>query len=270
MATYCIGDLQGCFEPLERLLDLIGFNAQRDRLWFVGDLVNRGPDSLRVVRFIRDLGSSAVVTLGNHDLHLLVTAAGHAKLHRGDTVHDILNAPDRDALLDWLRRQPLMHVEGDYAMVHAGLLPQWRIEQANDLAREFQAALSADDPDPLYRHMYGNEPATWDDRLRGWDRLRVIVNAMSRLRVCTAEGAMEFRHKGALAEIPPGYMPWYEVPGRRGTSHTVLFGHWSALGYRPGPGYVALDSGCLWGRSLTALRLEDRQPFHVPCPVAAD
>ncbi|MEO8038965.1 MAG: symmetrical bis(5'-nucleosyl)-tetraphosphatase [Betaproteobacteria bacterium] len=269
MATYAIGDLQGCFEPLERLLDAIGYSRSRDRLWFVGDLVNRGPASLEVLRFAKDLGERAVCVLGNHDLHLLVAAAGFAKLHRGDTLDAILEAPDRDALLDWLRACPLMHVEGEYAMVHAGLLPQWTIEQALALAREAEAALRVGDAVEFFRHMYGNRPDHWEDELAGWDRLRVIVNAMTRLRICTAEGVMEFSHKGELADIPDGFMPWFDVPGRRSTTHTVLCGHWSALGLRNGPRLLALDTGCLWGRSLTAVRLEDRQLFRVSCPEQA-
>jgi len=265
MATYAIGDLQGCFEPLERLLGEVGYSRSRDRLWFVGDLVNRGPASLQVLRFVKHLGEGAVTVLGNHDLHLLVAAAGFAKLHRGDTLDAILEAPDRDALLDWLRACPLMHVEGDYAMVHAGLLPQWTIAQALALAREAELALRDIEPIEFFRHMYGNRPDHWDDALVGWDRLRVIVNAMTRLRICTPEGRMEFSHKGELADIPQGYMPWFDVPGRSSTTHTVLCGHWSALGLRNGPRLLALDTGCLWGRCLTAVRLEDRKLFRVSC-----
>lgn len=265
MATYAIGDLQGCFEPLQRLLGEIGFSPSRDRLWFVGDLVNRGPASLEVLRFVRDLGEGAVMVLGNHDLHLLVTAAGLAKMHREDTFEEILTAPDRTELLDWLRAQPLMHVEDEYAMVHAGLLPQWTIGQSLELAGEAEEVLRGKNHVEFYRHMYGNRPDRWDDDLRGWDRLRVIVNAMTRLRVCTPEGEMEFSHKGELADVPRGYMPWFDVPGRRSTTHTVLCGHWSALSLKVEPRLLALDTGCLWGRALTAVRLEDRKLFHVSC-----
>lgn len=265
MATYAIGDLQGCFDPLERLLDACSFSASRDRLWFVGDLVNRGPASLETLRFVRALGDRAVVVLGNHDLHLLVAAAGHAKIHRGDTLDDILAAPDRDQLLDWLRSCPLMHVEDEYAMVHAGLLPQWTIEQSMELAHEAETALRKKDPTKFYRHMYGNQPARWDDDLEDWDRLRVIVNAMTRLRICTADGEMEFSHKGELDDIPAGYMPWFDVPGRRSATHTVVCGHWSALALRVEPQLLALDTGCVWGRELAAVRLEDRKLFRVSC-----
>lgn len=265
MATYAIGDLQGCFEPLQRLLGEIGFSPSRDRLWFVGDLVNRGPDSLEVLRFVHDLGDVAITVLGNHDLHLLVAAAGQAKLHRGDTLDEILSAPDRLELLDWLRARPLLHVEGEYAMVHAGLLPQWSIDRSLDLAGEAEQALRGKSHVEFYRHMYGNRPDRWDDGLAGWDRLRVIVNAMTRLRICTPEGVMEFSHKGELADIPHGYLPWFDVPGRRNATHTVLCGHWSALSLRIEPRLLALDTGCLWGRALTAVRLEDRKLFRVSC-----
>ncbi len=269
MATYAIGDLQGCFAPLQQLLGEIGYSRSRDRLWFVGDVVNRGPASLQALRFVRDLGSDAVMVLGNHDLHLLVSAWGGRKIHKDDTLDDILAAPDRAELLDWLRRQPLMHVEGDYAMVHAGLLPQWTIGQAGDLAREAEVALRADDHEAFYARMYGNDPDRWHDSLTGWDRLRVIVNAMTRLRICTPDGVMEFAHKGELADIPDGYLPWFDVPTRRSTSHTIVCGHWSALGLRSGSRLLALDTGCLWGRALTAVRLEDRKLFSVACPAPA-
>ncbi len=269
MATYAIGDLQGCFAPLQQLLGEIGYSRARDRLWFVGDVVNRGPASLEALRFVRDLGAGAVMVLGNHDLHLLVSAWGGRKIHKDDTLDDILAAPDRAQLLDWLRRQPLMHVEGDYAMVHAGLLPQWTIGQALDLAGEAEVALRADDHEAFYARMYGNDPDRWHDSLAGWDRLRVIVNAMTRLRICTPDGVMEFAHKGELTDVPDGYLPWFDVPARRSTSHTIVCGHWSALGLRSGSRLLALDTGCLWGRALTAVRLEDRKLFSVACPAPA-
>lgn len=269
MATYAVGDLQGCLDPLRRLLDKVTFDPARDRVWFVGDLVNRGPDSAGTLRFIRSLGERAVSVLGNHDLHLLVAAGGHARIHRGDTFQDVLAAPDRDELLDWLRRLPLFHVEGPWAMVHAGLLPAWTIAQAAALAREAEDLLRSDRYDDFLSTMYGNRPDAWEDDLVGWDRARVIVNAMTRLRICSPEGVMEFHHKGELEDVPAGYIPWFEAPHRRGADHTVLFGHWSALGCRQGPGYVSLDSGCLWGRALTAYRLEDGRVFQIDCPASA-
>jgi len=265
MATYAIGDIQGCFEPLQRLLDEVRFDGGSDRLWLVGDLVNRGPDSLATLRFVRSLGEAAVVALGNHDLHLLAVAEGYEKLKREDTLQDVLDAPDRDALLDWLRQCPLMHFEGGWAMVHAGLLPAWSVSRALELAAEVEAALRA----PTYRsflaRMYGNHPERWSDALAGHDRLRVIVNAMTRMRLCTAEGEMEFAHKGRPKQLPAGYLPWFDVPERRSRDTPLIFGHWSALGLIKRPDLFGLDTGCLWGRRLTALRLEDRRLFQVRC-----
>ena len=270
MATYAIGDLQGCFDPLQQLLGEIGFRESEDRLWFVGDLVNRGPQSLEILRFVKALGERAVSVLGNHDLHLLMVAEGRVKPHRKDTLGPILDAPDRDALLTWLRRLPLMHAEGEYAMVHAGLLPSWDTGKALGLAREAEHALQGSDWRGLMAQMYGNQPERWDDSLSGYERLRVIINAMTRLRICTPDGRMEFSHKGGLEDIPQGYLPWFTVPGRRSANATVICGHWSALGLRAEKNLLALDSGCLWGRCLSAVRLEDRRIFQVPCPKLAD
>lgn len=269
MATYVVGDVQGCHDSLRRLLDIVGFDPPHDTLWLVGDLVNRGPQSLATLRFIQDLGASAVAVLGNHDLHLLVTAAGYSKLYPGDTFQDILTAPDRDELLAWIRRQKLMHAGDGHAMVHAGLLPQWSIEQALALAREVEAALQDDGFDALLATMYGNEPTRWDDALKGDDRLRVIINAMTRMRLCSADGEMEFRHKLAPVNMPPGYMPWYAVPTRASRGTPIVFGHWASLGVVFAQNVIGLDSGCVWGRKLTALRLEDRRTFQCGCPVSA-
>ena len=270
MATYAIGDLQGCFDPLQELLGETGFNKSRDRLWFVGDLVNRGPQSLEVLRFVKSLGKAGVSVLGNHDLHLLMVAEGRAKRHKADTLGGILDAPDREDLLAWLRRLPLTHVEGEYAMVHAGLLPSWTAAQAAQLGKEVEQVLRGPSWPDLMANMYGNQPDRWDDALTGFDRLRVIINAMTRLRVCTADGHMEFSHKGKLEDIPEGYMPWFAVPGRRSADSTVICGHWSALGLRAETKLLALDTGCLWGRRLSAVRLEDRRVFQVSCPKRAD
>jgi bis(5'-nucleosyl)-tetraphosphatase (symmetrical) len=265
MATFVIGDVQGCFEALEKLLDRIAFDSSRDRLWFVGDLVNRGPDSLATMRFVKGLGDAALSVLGNHDLHLLTVAEGFAHLHGGDTVADILQAPDREELLAWLRCCKLMHAEDGWAVVHAGLLPQWNIDQALALAAEVDRVLSGPDYRELLRQMYGNQPDTWDDGLQGIDRLRIIINAMTRLRLCTVEGKMDFRHKSAPRNLPAGYLPWYAVPGRKSAGQPIVFGHWSTLGLHAGDDVVALDSGCLWGNALSALRLEDRKIFQVSC-----
>jgi bis(5'-nucleosyl)-tetraphosphatase (symmetrical) len=267
MATYAIGDVQGCYDALRRLLDLVRFDTAHDTLWLVGDLVNRGPQSAQTLRFIMSLGDRAITVLGNHDLHLLVVAAGHAKKQRGDTLDDILHAPDREALLHWLRRQKLMHAGGGYAMVHAGLSPQWSIPRALALAREVENALQGEDHDALLRVMYGNEPHAWRDDLQGDDRLRVIINAMTRMRLCTAEGRMEFRHKLApVAEhMPAGYLPWYDVPDRASADTPVIFGHWASLGVLLRTDVIGLDSGCVWGRKLSALRLNDRRMFQCGC-----
>jgi bis(5'-nucleosyl)-tetraphosphatase (symmetrical) len=269
MSTYAIGDIQGCFDALTRLLDFLGFNRSRDRLWFVGDLVNRGSQSLETLRFVRDLGESAVTVLGNHDLHLLMRSEGFGKASREDTLDAVLAAEDRHQLISWLRGLPLFHVEGGYAMVHAGLLPQWPVAQAADLSAEVMAALTAPDYSDFLAHMWGSDPAAWHDDLTGWDRLRVVVNAMTRLRFCTPEGAMEFRAAGAKGPPergPAGCVPWYAAPNRRSAEQTLVTGHWSALGFRQQPNLLALDSGCLWGGRLTAVRLEDRRVFQLPCP----
>ena len=265
MSTYAIGDVQGCYDPLMRLLERAGYDERRDRLWFVGDLVNRGPQSLETVRFVKGLGEGAVSVLGNHDLALLVVAEGIAKPHRGDTFQDILNSPDRDELLSWLRHQKLMHADGSWAMVHAGLLPQWTIAQALALAREVEAALQGPAHRDFLKHLYGNQPLRWRDDLEGYDRLRIIVNAMMRMRLATPDGTLEFSHKTGLANAPAGYLPWYDLPGRASRGTAVIFGHWAALGLILREDVVCLDSGCVWGRSLSALRLEDRRITQCDC-----
>lgn len=272
MATYAIGDVQGCFEPLQRLLDSLRFSPATDRLWFVGDLVNRGPQSLEVLRFVKSLGDAAITVLGNHDLHLVMQAAGFGKASKEDTLDAVLAAPDRDDLLAWLRSCPLFHVEGEWAMVHAGLLPSWDVAKARALSDEVSAALTAPDYRDFLAHMWGSEPDAWRDDLTGWDRLRVIVNAMTRMRFVTPEGRMEFRapgSKGPPERGPAGTLPWFAVPERKSADHLIVFGHWSALGFRQMDKVLALDSGCLWGGSLTAVRLEDRRVFQMPCGQAA-
>lgn len=263
MTIYAIGDVQGCYDQLRRLLDKIDFDAARDRLWFVGDLVNRGPQSVETLRFVRGLGAGAITVLGNHDLHLLALAHGLAKPRADDTLDDVLDAPDRDRLLDWLRCQPLVHVDHDMVMVHAGLLPQWSVAKARALAGEVEAALRGEHYRQFLARLYGSDPAAWNDELEGADRLRVIVNAMTRMRFCTGEGVMEFHAKGETTAAPPGFMPWFDVPGRASGSQTVVCGHWSALGLKLRPDLLALDSGCVWGGALTALRLDDRRVFQV-------
>ncbi len=265
MALYAIGDLQGCLEPLERLVEAVGFDPSRDRLWFVGDLVNRGPDSLGCLRFVKSLGEAAVTVLGNHDLHLLCVAEGIERSRPRDTLDAVLAAPDRDELLAWLRHRPLMHVEGAFAMVHAGLLPQWPVARARELAGEVETALQGPGWRAFLSRLYGNEPAHWDDALAGQERLRAIVNAMTRLRVCRRDGAMDLAFKGEPGEHAGDRVAWFDMPHRASATHTLVCGHWSALGLRVGENVLSLDSGCVWGRQLTAARLPDRHLWHVPC-----
>ena len=265
MATYAIGDIQGCYDELRALLDDLNFDPARDKLWFVGDLVNRGPQSLEVLRFVKGLGDRAVTVLGNHDLHLVMQVGGYGRRNAEDTLQPVLNAPDRDELVIWLRQQPLFHVDGEFAMVHAGLLPQWTVTKAAALSTEIHLALTAENHREFLAHMWGSAPAGWRDDLTGWDRLRVIVNAMTRLRFCSPAGIMNLLSKGPPHKAPQDFLPWFEIPGRVSVSHTLICGHWSALGLKLGANLLALDTGCVWGGSLTAVRLEDRQVFQRPC-----
>ncbi len=266
MATYAIGDIQGCFDSLSRLLERIDFHCLADKLWFVGDLVNRGPKSLETLRFVKSLDNAAITVLGNHDLYLLMVAEGGAKFRgKDDTLQEILDAPDCDELLDWLRHQPLCYTEDDYCMVHAGLLPQWTAARARKLASEVEIALQGPNFREFILNLWGSEPAGWSDDLSGWPRLRVIVNAMTRMRFCTLDGIMEFKVKGKLANAPAGHLPWFDLPDRQSRDAVLVTGHWSALGLKVEPNFLALDSGCLWGGHLTAVRLEDRAVFQVPC-----
>jgi bis(5'-nucleosyl)-tetraphosphatase (symmetrical) len=268
MATYAIGDVQGCYAELEQLLGEIGFSAARDRLWLVGDLVNRGPRSAEVLRYVKALGERAVVVQGNHDLHLLAYAHGHARARPDDTFDEILTAPDQAQLLEWLRHRPLLHAEGEYVMVHAGLQPSWTVAQARALAAEVETALHGSHYMDFFAALYGSKPDAWHDDLQGMNRLRVIVNAMTRMRFCSADGVMDFRAKGALDQAPPGFMPWFEVPGRKTRGVPIICGHWSALGLFIRPDLLALDAGCVWGGALSAIRLEDRRVYQVRCPPA--
>lgn len=270
MATYAVGDIQGCCTEFQQLLERLCFDPAADKLWLVGDLVNRGSDSLDVLRLVKSLGDAAITVLGNHDLHLLAVAEGAAELHRSDTLHEILSAPDRDELLAWLRAQRLLHVEGDWVLVHAGLLPSWTVAQAQRLAHEVEAILRGKHYHDFFVRMYGNHPNRWEDDLTGHKRWRVITNALTRMRICTTQGEMEFKFKGEKKDIPQGYLAWFDVPGRASADATVVCGHWSALGLKVTPHVIVLDTGCLWGGPLSAIRLEDRQLFQVTCknPVA--
>ena len=272
MALYLIGDVQGCDAALGRLLDKLAFSPSRDTLYLLGDLVNRGPDSLAVLRRLVALGGAAHCLLGNHDLHLLATAHGVRKPHRSDTVGDILRATDRSALLDWLRQRPMALQAHGWLMVHAGVLPGWDAAQTLALAGEVETVLRSTDWVDFLRGMYGDQPDHWRDDLQGAERLRVIVNALTRLRFCSAEGVMEFATKNAAAAAPPGFMPWFDVPGRRTAGAPVAFGHWSTLKRVPRADVLPLDTGCVWGGCLTAARLLDDggavERVSVDCPQA--
>lgn len=267
MSTWIIGDLQGCCDSLDALLAHPEIAADTNaRFWFAGDLVNRGPGSLATLRKVIGLGDRATAVLGNHDLHLLGIAAGIRKLGKSDTVQEILDAPDAQALLQWIRTRPLAHHEHGHLMVHAGVLPAWDVHQTMRLAGEVEAALRGPQWLAFLGAMYGNAPASWHDGLVGADRLRVVVNALTRLRFCTPQGVMDFDAKDGSADPPAGFLPWFDVPGRRTGEVTVAFGHWSTLGLLRRPGLLALDTGCVWGGQLTAARLHDHHLVQVACP----
>ena len=274
MAIYAIGDIQGCYNELQQLLEKLHFDPSADRLWLTGDLVNRGPRSLEVLRLVRSLGSKAVTVLGNHDLHLLALWQHHHRHFKSnDTLAAIFAAPDGEELLDWLRCQPLMHYDAqlDFAMLHAGLPPQWDLQQALACAAEVEAVLRSDRFDEFLGHMYGNKPDLWSANLSGWDRLRFIVNCLTRLRFCTLEGKLDFKHKGHPGEQPgKDHLPWFQLPQRKSRDTRIVFGHWSTLGLYQSDNVHAIDTGCLWGGSLTALKLEDGSLTALPCSGYSD
>jgi bis(5'-nucleosyl)-tetraphosphatase (symmetrical) len=265
MATYAIGDVQGCYEALQRLIEEIHFCPSSDRLWFVGDLVNRGPDSLSVLRYIRRLGSSAVVVLGNHDLFLLAVSCGIATPRPEDTLGAILTAPDRDELLLWLRRRFLLYREPPFVLVHAGLLPQWTVAEAEKFAREVEAALSGPQYELVLRALYPSKHLQWSEELTGPTRLAAIIKVLTRLRACSPAGVMDSSYTGPPEHIPAGFLPWFRVEHRQHRDATIVCGHWASLGLHCEDNLLAIDSGCVWGRELTAIRLEDRRIFQVPC-----
>ena len=258
MSTYAIGDVQGCYDPLCRLLDKLKFDPNRDKLWFCGDLVNRGGQSLAVLRLVHSLRKSCVVTLGNHDLHLLAESLGLGRSNRSNAeFQQIFNANDGKKLLRWLLKRPLMHTDRKrgYAMVHAGIPANWNIKIAQRCARELETELRGPDYREFFKAMYGNRPAVWCPEHKRRARLRSIVNNFTRLRFCDHKGRIDFKSNGPPSSQRRGYYPWFEVPGREPLDMTIIFGHWSALGYRQQPGFVALDSGCVWGGKLTAIKL---------------
>jgi len=266
--NYLIGDLQGCCDAFERLLARIDFSPSRDRLWLLGDLVNRGPASLATLRRLEGLGEAATCLLGNHDLHLLAVAHGARPQHRHDTLTPLLQAPDRDALLHWLRHQRLAIFEAGWLMVHAGVVPQWDLAQTLALAAEVEAHLRSDDMVDFLHAMYGNEPSRWDDSLSGNDRLRFTVNVLTRTRFVAADGTLELKIKDGSESAPEGLFPWFEAPGRRTQGVPIAFGHWSSLGLVNRPDLLALDTGCVWGGRLTAARVDGglREIIQVECP----
>jgi bis(5'-nucleosyl)-tetraphosphatase (symmetrical) len=268
VARYAVGDIQGCCDELKALLAACKFSADRDQLWFVGDLVNRGPQSLETLRFVRALGANATVVLGNHDLHLLAVAFGSKRKQKdGDTLDAVLAAPDRDQLLEWLMRRPLAVYDeprGDL-LVHAGLVPEWTPRAAAKLAREVEAVLR-DDGRSLFDAMYGNKPDRWNENLRGMDRLRFVINVFTRMRFCSRDGEIDLKQKGVPGEQPDHLVPWFDVPGRASTGVRIVCGHWSTLGYKRRKDLVTLDTGCVWGGALTAVDLDsDAAPVSLPC-----
>jgi len=269
MAIYAIGDIQGCYTALRLLLDKVEFDRTKDKLWLVGDLVNRGPDSLKVLRFVKDLDDSAVVVLGNHDLHLLAIDAGNMKQAAKSNLDDVLDARDRDELLNWLRHRPLMHYDPKvrFAMIHAGLPPQWDLLDALNCAEEVESVLQGPDYQAFLRNMYGDRPVKWSRSLQGMDRLRFITNCFTRLRYCTSDGTLGLREKGAIGTQSASYMPWFEVPTRATQTDRIIFGHWSTLGYKAQDNVWSLDTGCVWGRSLTAIKVRKNKPIE---PIVLD
>ncbi len=272
--NYLIGDVQGCCPALQRLLHRIDFSASRDRVYVLGDLVNRGPQSLQTLRLLRDLGDSAVCLLGNHDLHLLAVAFGGRRMHRGDTFHDILNAPDREAWIAWLRQRRMAVFEAGWLMVHAGVAPQWNLPTTLALAAEVEAMLRSAALGDFLGTMYGDEPTCWDDALEGAQRLRLIVNVLTRIRFVSAEGTLDLKTKEGAAGAPPGLLPWFDAPNRQTLGTPIAFGHWSTLGLLNRSNLLGLDTGCVWGGRLTAVRLggdsngADREVIQVDCEAA--
>lgn len=269
MTTYAVGDLQGCLDPLKCLLDRVAFDPARDRLWLVGDLVNRGPKSLETLRFLFAMRDSVTCVLGNHDLHLLAVAHNVERLKKSDTLREIIEAPDAGDLLDWLRRQKLVHYDEtrDIAMVHAGIPPMWTLAKALKRAAEVEEALLDDARLPLFLEgMYGNDPACWDSDLHGITRLRVITNYFTRMRFCKADGTLDLKSKEGADTAPPGYRPWFAHPSRKTRGQKIIFGHWAALeGKCNEPGLHALDTGCVWGGTMTLLNIDNGQRISCDC-----
>ena len=273
MATYAIGDIQGCYDPLRRLLDKIEFDPSSDQLWFAGDLINRGPKSLETLRFIISLGDGARSVLGNHECHFLASARGHKKAHRSDTFSSILNASDADELINWVRSRPFLHQDKSlgYTMVHAGIPPQWSLKQAKKYAKELEKVFQGEQLDDFLAHMYGSMPDQWSDTLTGNDRLRFIINCFTRLRFCDAEGRLNLKEKGAPTHHSGNLIPWFEAPNRRTANKKIVFGHWSTLGLNKKNKAICLDTGCLWGGQLSAIKLDgSEQVISLKCDISLE
>ncbi len=269
MSIYAIGDIQGCFDDLLRLLDTLSFNENTDQLWFAGDLVNRGPKSLETLRFVKSLGKSAITVLGNHDMHLLAASCLPKIANKKDTLSQVLEAPDRDELIHWLRHQPLFHYNDDFCLLHAGLPPQWDFKKTQKMALLAEQVLKGSDYQDFLKQMYGNKPNIWSASLKGVSRLRFIINCFTRMRYCDVNGRLDFANSGPLGSQPKELLPWFEVPKRKNADMRVIFGHWSTLGYYEGKNCYAIDTGCLWGGQLTAIKLgEQVERFSIDCPGA--
>lgn len=269
MAIYAIGDVQGCFDELTALVKKISFNPKKDKLWFVGDLVNRGPKSLETLRWIKSLGDKATTVLGNHDLHLLAAYAGIREVKKTSSLHHVVHAKDIKELIDWVRQQPLMHYDSNLniAMVHAGLLPSWTIKKALLRASEVENVLRSNHYLDFLKNMYGDQPNEWDKTLKGWDRLRVITNTFTRLRYCNPCGIMDLNEKGPVGSQADGLKPWFEIESRNSLDTKIIFGHWSTLGSYNGNNVIAIDTGCIWGGCITAIRIDNNSDtkYQIEC-----
>ncbi|MFI3138071.1 MAG: symmetrical bis(5'-nucleosyl)-tetraphosphatase [Methylococcaceae bacterium] len=266
MSVYAIGDIQGCYEDLLRLLDVIAFDSTQDTLWFAGDLVNRGPQSLQTLRFVKSLGDAAIVVLGNHDLHLLAAFCQDKKSDKKNSLHQVLDAPDCEELMHWLRRRPLFHHEHGYCLLHAGLPPQWDFAKTVKMAQKAEAALRGVGYRDFLKQMYGDKPNRWSPKLKGMGQLRFVVNCFTRLRYCEKDGSLDFDCSSAPGTQPPQLTPWFQMPQRKSIAMQIIFGHWSSLGYYAGDNCYAIDTGCLWGGQLTALKLgSPAQRISIEC-----
>lgn len=265
MTTYAIGDIQGCFTPLEQLLEKLKFDPLTDQLWFAGDLVNRGPESLATLRFVRSLGDAAITVLGNHDIHLLALYYGLRPVGKDPTLTQVLDAPDAHELVTWLQQQPIIHTHDEYLLVHAGIHPYWTVDTACELANELHTKIAAIDNENALAELYGPTSGDWTKAEHSDDRLRFALNCFTRMRFCTGNAVLDFQHSCAPGQQPQNLVPWFEVKDRVVNDTTIIFGHWAALGVKQLPGICALDSGCVWGNALTAIDLSDQSLHHVSC-----